>query len=58
MLASLGLYLWASTQLIAARATLQRALAIFEATHGPDHPNVTTTLANLRLVQQRMEELC
>jgi len=40
------------SELPAARATLERALAIFEAAYGPDHPEVTETLGYLGLVQQ------
>jgi Tfp pilus assembly protein PilF len=57
LLDRLGVYLWRSAQLIAARATLQRALAIFEAAYGPDHPQVAATLTNLGIVQRELGEL-
>jgi Tfp pilus assembly protein PilF len=38
------------------RAVLQRALAINEATFGPEHPDVAGTLTNLGLVQQHLGE--
>jgi Tetratricopeptide repeat len=41
-----------STALADARATLHRALAIFETAYGPDHPQVAMTLGNLGNVQQ------
>jgi Tetratricopeptide repeat len=37
-----------------ARATLQRALAIFQTAYGPDHPDVAKTLGNLCVVQRQM----
>jgi Tetratricopeptide repeat len=55
LLSRLGIYLWASAQLIPARATLQRALAIFQAAYGPDHPHVANTLGNLGIVQEQIE---
>ena len=55
LLGNLGIYLWRSAQLTAARATQQRALAINEAAYGPDHPQVAITLGNLRSVQEQME---
>ena len=54
LLGSLGIYLSVSAQLTAARATLQRALAINEAAYGPDHPNVATAAGDLRSVEQEM----
>ena len=41
----------------AARATLERALAIEEAAYGPDHPDVAITLTHLGTVQGLMGEL-
>jgi hypothetical protein len=35
-----------------ARPLLERALAIAEATHGPDHPEVATRLNNLAMILQ------
>jgi len=57
LLGNLGIYLLVSAQLTAARATLQRALAIQEAAYGPDHPQVAITLTNLGLVQKQLGEL-
>jgi Tfp pilus assembly protein PilF len=57
LLGNLGIYLWRSAQLTAARATFQRALAINEAAYGPDHPQVAATLGNLGNVQQELGEL-
>lgn len=55
LLNRLGIYLEVSAQLNAARATLQRALAIEEAAYGPDHPQVAITLDSLRRVEQMTE---
>jgi Tfp pilus assembly protein PilF len=57
LLDRLGIYLWVSAQLTAARATLERALAINEAAYGPDHPRVAVTLGNLGNVQAELGEL-
>ena len=57
LLSELGIYLVASAQFNAARATLERALAMKEAAYGPDHPEVAITLANLGIVQQQLGEL-
>jgi Tfp pilus assembly protein PilF len=57
LLGNLGIYLTVSAQLTAARATLQRALAISEAAYGPGHPQVAITLTNLGVVQAEMGEL-
>ena len=43
-------------ELTAARATLERALAIKEAAYGPDHPQVAITLTHLHTVQQRLAD--
>jgi hypothetical protein len=37
-----------------ARAVLERALAITEALHGPDHPDVATRLNNLGGILQEL----
>jgi tetratricopeptide (TPR) repeat protein len=52
-----GLYLWGRAELEAARATLERALKIFEAAYGPDHLHVATTLSNLCMVLSKLGEL-
>ena len=57
LLNDLGIYLAASAQLSAARAILERALAMKEAAYGPDHPEVARTLTNLGIVQQQLGEL-
>jgi tetratricopeptide (TPR) repeat protein len=44
-----GTYLQAHARLNDALPLRQRALAITEATHGPDHPDVATNLTNLAL---------
>ena len=41
----------------AARATLERALAIREAVYGPDHLEVAKTLGNLGVVQRELGDL-
>ena len=43
-------------ELPAARATLERALAI-EETYRPDNPKIATTLTNLGIVQRELGEL-
>ena len=40
-----------------ARAASERALAIDEATYGPDHPSVATRLSNLGAVLQDLGDL-
>ena len=57
LLGNLGIYLAASAQFSAARATLERVLAIFEAAYGPDHPEIARTLGNLGNVQYLLGEL-
>jgi tetratricopeptide (TPR) repeat protein len=47
-----GTYLQVHARLADARPLLERALAISEATHGPDHPNVAGCLNNLALILQ------
>jgi len=57
LLNQVGLYLAGRAELPAARATLQRALAIKEAAYEPDHPQVAVTLDNLGLVLRELGEL-
>jgi tetratricopeptide (TPR) repeat protein len=57
LLGRLGIYLATSAEFRAALSVLERALAIFEAAYGPDHPEVARTLTNLGLVQQQLGEL-
>ena len=47
-----GTYLQVQRPAWRARPLLERALAIDEAVHGPDHPTVATRLNNLALVLQ------
>jgi Tfp pilus assembly protein PilF len=56
LLGQLGIYLATSAQFSAARAALERALAIDGAAYGPDHPEVARTLGNLGLVQQQLDD--
>ena len=44
-----GFYLWVHARHADAKALEERALAITEAAHGPDHPDVATRLNNLAL---------
>jgi hypothetical protein len=39
-----------------ARTTFERVLAIFEATYGPDHPEVARTRTYLDTVQQELDD--
>ena len=57
LLGRLGIYLGASAQFRAALSVVERALAIFEAAHGPDHREVAITLTNLGTIQRRLGEL-
>jgi Tfp pilus assembly protein PilF len=57
LLNQVGLYLAGRAELPAARTTLERALAIKEAAHEPDHPQVAVTLDNLGLVLAELGEL-
>ncbi|MFL5337721.1 MAG: tetratricopeptide repeat protein [Geminicoccaceae bacterium] len=50
LLKELGDHLRIVVDLAGARAAFERALAIDERVHGPDHPNVAITVNNLRLV--------
>jgi hypothetical protein len=43
-------------ELAAVRTTLERTLAIREATHGPDHPKVAIALTNLGVVKRQLED--
>jgi Tfp pilus assembly protein PilF len=56
VLARVGQYQQARAQYATARELLQRALAIFEAVYGPEHPDVAITLGNLGIVQQQLGE--
>jgi len=51
---NLGIVLRRLGELAAARDYHQRALAIFEARLGPDHPDVATSLGNLGNVLRRL----
>ena len=57
LLRNLGIYLSASGQVRAARTTFERVLAISEAAHGPEHPEVGRALGNLGEVQLQLGEL-
>jgi tetratricopeptide (TPR) repeat protein len=57
LLNQVGLYLAGRAELPAARATLERALAIKEAAYEADHPQVAVTLDNLGLVLGELGEL-
>jgi hypothetical protein len=49
-LGNLGIVLRELGDPAAARATLERALTIFEAVYGPDHPDTQKTRTNLRSI--------
>jgi tetratricopeptide (TPR) repeat protein len=57
LLNEVGQYLAGREELVAARATLESALAIEEAAYGPDHPRVAVTLGNLGIVLRRLGQL-
>jgi tetratricopeptide (TPR) repeat protein len=57
VLNQVGVYLQGRAELPAARATLERALAISEAAYGPDHPQVVNNLTNLGIVLTELGEL-
>jgi len=57
VLRNLGIYLSASAQLEAARATCERVLAISQAAHNPEHPDVAKALGNLGEAQLRLGQL-
>jgi Tfp pilus assembly protein PilF len=57
LLGALGTYLAASAQFSAARAALERAVAMKETAYGLDHPRVARTVANLGNVQRLLGEL-
>jgi tetratricopeptide (TPR) repeat protein len=50
-------YLSRRAELRAARAAGERALAIFEAAYGPDHPEVARALTNLGIVLRHLGQL-
>jgi len=52
-----GLYLRATNRLADAEPLMRRALAIDEASYGPDHPNVAIRLNNLALLLQDTNRL-
>jgi tetratricopeptide (TPR) repeat protein len=52
-----GTYLQVQAQFTGARTLLERALAIAEAAHGPDHPEVAASLNNLALVLRALGDL-
>jgi tetratricopeptide (TPR) repeat protein len=52
-----GLYFHARAQWTDARVALERALAIYEASYGPDHPTVATTVNNLGNVLRALGDL-
>ena len=52
LLRNLGIYYSASRQLRPAHTAFERVLAISEAVHGPDHPEVAKALGNLAVVQR------
>ncbi|MGI9023614.1 MAG: FxSxx-COOH system tetratricopeptide repeat protein, partial [Acidimicrobiales bacterium] len=49
-----GIYLGSRAQLRPAAEVLKRALQIFEAAYGPDHPDVAITLGNLGVILQEL----
>jgi tetratricopeptide (TPR) repeat protein len=57
LLNQVGIYLAARAELPAARETLERALAITEAVHGPNHLGVVGTLENLGIVLRNLGDL-
>ncbi len=57
VLARVGQYQHARAQYAAARDLTVRALAIKEAVYGLEHPEVTSTLGNLGIVQRQLGEL-
>ena len=57
LLARVGQYQEARAQYTPARELLARAVAIFEAVYGPEHPEVAGTLDYLGIVQQQLGEL-
>ena len=57
LLGRLGRYLSASAQFRAGLSAQERALAIFEAAYGPDHPEVARALGSLGIVQRQLGEL-
>jgi len=57
LLIKVGQYLVGRVELVAARATLERALAFAEAALGPEHRNIAVILDNLGLALHRLGEL-
>jgi tetratricopeptide (TPR) repeat protein len=57
LLDRVGMYLFGRAELTTARAILERALAIFEAAYGPDHPDVATIVGSLGIVLGELGEL-
>jgi len=57
LLDGLGIYLLKSAQFGTARTVFERALAIKEVAHGPNHPDMAGTLTNLGVVQRHLGEL-
>jgi tetratricopeptide (TPR) repeat protein len=57
LLNQVGVYLHSRTSFGAAKTVKERALAIGEATLGPDHPDVATRLNNLALLLQDLGDL-
>jgi tetratricopeptide (TPR) repeat protein len=57
LLIKVGQYLMGRVELVAARATLERALALAETALGPEHRNIAVILDNLGLVLHRLGEL-
>ncbi len=57
LLNQIGLYLRGVADFAGAKSALERALAIDEKTHGPDHPAVATDLNHLGLVFWDLQDL-
>jgi tetratricopeptide (TPR) repeat protein len=57
LLIKVGQYLSGRAELVAARATLERALVFAEAALGPEHRNIAVILDNLGLVLSQLGEL-
>jgi Tfp pilus assembly protein PilF len=58
LLDSIGIYLASTHALAEAHNQLGKALRIFEAAYGPEHPKVARTLGNLGIVARRQGDLC
>ena len=50
-------YLYGRAEFAEAKAALERALAVYEAAFGPDHPNVARDVNNLGLVLRDLGDL-